>query len=64
MNMSVYERRQYLSLLLNENNKNAEAIEAQKEAMANKNTKGTRTTRVGGDQLIAKMKSGEIPNQI
>jgi hypothetical protein len=63
MNMSVYERRQYLSHLINENNRKTEAIEEQKEAINNKGTKGTRTTRVTGDQLKAKMKSGEIPNE-
>jgi hypothetical protein len=63
MNMSVYERRQYLSHLINENNRKTEAIEEQKEAINNKGAKGTRTTRVTGDQLKAKMKSGEIPNE-
>ena len=63
MNMSVYERRQYLSHLLNENQKKTEAIEEQKEAINNKGAKGSRTTRVTGDQLKAKMKSGKIPNE-
>ena len=63
MNMSVYERRQYLSHLINENNKKNEAIEEQKEAINNKGARGSRTSRVTGDQLKAKMKSGEIPNE-
>ncbi len=63
LNMSVYERRQYLNLLLNENQKKNEAIEEQKEQYTNKNAKGSRTTKVSGDQLKAKLKSGEIPNQ-
>lgn len=63
MNMSVYERRQYLSHLLNENNRKNEAIEEQKEAINNKGARGSRTTRVTGDQLKAKLKSGEIPNE-
>jgi len=63
MNMSVYERRQYLSHLINENNKKNEALEEQKEAINNKGARGSRTSRVTGDQLKAKMKSGEIPNE-
>jgi hypothetical protein len=62
--MSVYERRIYLSHLLNEKVKTNEAIEEQKEQINNKNAKGSRTTRVSGDQLKARLKSGEIPNQL
>ena len=61
--MSVYERRQYLSHLINENQRKTEAIEEHQEAINNKGAKGSRTTRVTGDQLKAKMKSGEIPNE-
>ncbi len=63
LNMSVYERRQYLNLLINENQKKSEVIEEEKEKYTNKNSKGSRTTKVSGDQLKAKLKSGEIPNQ-
>ena len=63
LNMSVYERRQYLSHLLNENNRKTEALEEQKEEINNKGAKGTRSTKVSGDQLKARLKSGEIPNQ-
>ena len=63
MNMSVYERRIYLSHLLNEKTKTTEAIEEQKEQMTNKNAKGSRTTRVSGSALKAKLKSGIIPNE-
>jgi len=62
MNMSVYERRIYLSHLLNEKTKTNEAIEAEKEKLNNKGAKGSRTTRVYGEQLKNKLKSGEIPN--
>jgi hypothetical protein len=62
LNMSVYERRQYLNLLLNENKAKEEAIEEEKEKYTNNNAKGSRTTKVSGDQLKAKLKSGEIPN--
>jgi len=63
LSMSVYERRQYLNLLLNENQKKTEAIEEQQEAINNKGAKGSKTTRVSGDTLKAKMKSGVIPNE-
>lgn len=59
--MSIYERRNYLSLLLNENTKKSEMIEEENEKLKSKN--GSRTSRVSGDQLKAKLKSGEIPNQ-
>ena len=59
--MSVYERRNYLTLLLNENTKKSEMIEEENEKMKGKN--GSRTSRVSGEQLKAKLKSGEIPNQ-
>lgn len=58
MNMSVYERRIYLSHLLNENKKTTEAIEEQKEQMTNKNAKGSRTTRVSGSALKEGLKNG------
>jgi hypothetical protein len=51
MNMSVYERRQYLSHLINENNKKNEAIEEQKEAINNKGARGSRTTKSGAGAL-------------
>lgn len=63
MNMSVYERRIYLSHLLNEKVKTTEAIEEQKEQINNKNAKGSRTTRVSGDALKQRLKSGQIPNE-
>ena len=60
--MSVYERRQYLNLLINENQRKHEFIEEEKEKNVNKNSKGSRTTKVSGDQVKSKLKSGEIPN--
>lgn len=63
LSMSVYERRQYLNLLLNENQKKTEAIEEQQEAINNKGARGSKTTRVSGDALKMKMKSGKIPNE-
>jgi hypothetical protein len=47
----------------NENQRKNEAIEEQKEAINNKGAKGSRTTRVTGDQLKSRLKSGEIPNE-
>lgn len=63
MNMSVYERRQYLSHLLNENQRKTEAINEQMDEAKNKNARGSRTTRVSGEQLKSRLKSGEIPNE-
>lgn len=60
MNMSVYERRNYLSLLLNENQN---IKEAEEQSLNKTSSNGSRTTRISGDQLKAKLKSGEIPNQ-
>ena len=61
MSMSVYERRNYLTLLLNENTKKTEMIEEQNQNLKSGN--GSKTTRVSGEALKAKLKSGEIPNQ-
>jgi hypothetical protein len=61
MGMSVYERRNYLSLLLNENTKKTEMIEEQNQNIKSGN--GSRTTKVSGEQLKAKLKSGQIPNE-
>lgn len=49
-------------LLINENNKKNEMLEEQREEMKNSSSKGTRSKRVSGDTLKAKLKSGEIPN--
>ena len=35
-------------------------MQAQMESSKTKNSKGTRTTKVGGEQLKNKLKSGEI----
>lgn len=54
------ERRFFLLKLMNENQKR---IEAREEVINNNaGAKGTRSTRVGGEQLKAKLKNGEIPN--
>ena len=56
--MPIHERRYNITLLVNENNKKKEQIE---ENTSN-NSKGSRTTKISGDQLKMKMKSGEIPS--
>lgn len=48
---------------MNEFNKKKEIQEEQIENLKSMSSgKGTRTTRVSGDQLKSKLKSGEIPN--
>ena len=56
------ERRFFLNKLMNENQKKQEATEEQLERMKNRGAKGTRTTKMGGEQLKSKLKSGEIAN--
>jgi len=62
LSMPTYERRFFLTKFINENEKRQEQIEEQ-QANATSNGKGTRTTKVSGEQLKARLKSGEIPNQ-
>ena len=67
LNCSTYERRFFLQLLMNENTKKMEAQEENMNKRSNsvsgKGNKGSRTTRIGGDQLKQKLLSGEIPNE-
>jgi len=42
------------------NRKQQEQMEEQMENLKNANSKGSRTTRVGGEQLKAKIQSGEL----
>lgn len=58
----TYERRFYLQMLINEANKRQELIEEAQQARANSGGRGSRNTRISGDQLKAKLQSGEIPN--
>jgi len=60
--MPTYERRFFLTKFIGENEKRKEQIEEQ-QSNTTSNGKGTRTTKVSGDQLKARLKSGEIPNQ-
>jgi len=56
LKLPVYERRFYLSLLMRQAKKRDEQSEQ------NKNNKGGKTTRISGEALKTKLKSGEIPN--
>lgn len=60
MMMPVYERRYFISLLIQQNQKKMEYIENEKAA-ATSNSKGNRQTKISGDALKNKMQSGEIP---
>lgn len=57
----TYERRFYLDLLINENKRRTEQMEEQRNNMLS-SSKGVRNTKISGEQLKAKLKSGEIPN--
>ena len=58
----TYERRFYLQMLINEANKKNELIEEAQQTRASSGGRGSRNTRIGGDQLKARLQSGEIPN--
>jgi hypothetical protein len=60
----TYERRFFLQMLINEANKKNELAEeqAQEARVSNSGSKGSRTTRISGNQLKAKLQSGQIPN--
>lgn len=57
----THERKFFLLTLINENTKRNEMMEEQMQSARNKNAKGTRTSRIGGEQLKSKLKNGEIP---
>jgi len=58
----TYERRYYLSSLINEHKKKEELYDERMSESKNSNARGSRTSRVSGDQLKSKIKSGEIPS--
>ena len=60
----TYERRFFLQMLLNEATKKTEMAEEQaRAAKANSGGgRGSRNTTISGNQLKAKLQSGEIPN--
>jgi hypothetical protein len=59
LSMPTYERRFFLTTFINENEKRKEQVEEQ-TANATSSGNGKRTTKVSGDQLKARLKSGEI----
>ena len=59
--MPVYERRFFLGLLNKDARDRAEQIEQMKETQNTKGSKGSRSTRVSGEALKTRMKSGDIP---
>ena len=61
--MPVYERRYFLSLLTKEARERQEHHDEMMEKAQSKNStgKGNRTTRVSGDALKSRMKSGDLP---
>ena len=63
MAMPSYERRFFLSLLTKNRKEQEEKMKEMQEKNQNKNAKGKRQTRVGGDQLKTRMKNGDIPLQ-
>ena len=54
----TYERKFFLSTLVNENKKKSEMAEDSKH----RGSKGTRSKTISGEALKSKMKSGEIPS--
>jgi hypothetical protein len=57
--MPTAERRFYLGLLLQNKQKEQEAME--NSSSNSSNSKGTRKTKVSGEALKSKIKSGQIP---
>ncbi len=58
--MPTYERRFFLGLLtkdMQQRKENADQNAQQRQS------KGSRTTKISGEQLKSKLKSGEIPNK-
>lgn len=61
MNMPTYQRKFFLNEYLHEQEQVEEQMQEQQE-MANSGS-GKRTRRVQGEELMQKMKNGEIPDQ-
>lgn len=59
--MPVYERRYFLSMLTKESREREERQQEMMQKSNNGNARGKRTTRISGDALKARMKSGDIP---
>ncbi|TXG80897.1 MAG: hypothetical protein E6R13_07355 [Spirochaetes bacterium] len=61
LDMPVYERRFFLGLLTRDAIKTQERIEEMNEKSNTKNSKGSRTTKISGEGLKNRLKSGDIP---
>ncbi len=63
LSMPTYERRFFLGMLTKEAREKQEEAEKLREEAQNraKGSKGQRSTRISGESLKNKMKSGEIP---
>lgn len=59
--MPTYERRFFLGQKTRELVKKEEQMEKSNEQQKYKNSKGSRTTRVSGEALKNKIKSGDLP---
>lgn len=61
MAMPTYERRFFLGQKTREITRQEEQMEKAREQQTNKNSKGSRTTKVSGEALKNRIKSGELP---
>ena len=61
--MPTYERRFFLGLLTKEHRQREEQMEAMQEKQQSRGGKGSRQTRVSGQEKKNKMQSGQIPNK-
>ena len=62
MAMPTYERRFFLGLLTKDAREREEKTEEmRKNYQNNNNSKGSRNTRISGDQLKTRMQNGDIP---
>jgi hypothetical protein len=60
LKMPTYERRFFLGLLTKDMQQRKENADQNAQT---KQSKGSRTTKISGEQLKSKLKSGEIPNK-
>lgn len=63
MAMPTYERRYYLGMLTKDFERKQEQIEEQKDQQTTSGGKGSRTSKVSGQQLKTRMNNGDIPFQ-
>ena len=61
MDLPVNERRFFIGMLTKEASEREERNEQLREKQTNSNARGSRSSRVSGNALKSKMKSGQIP---